>query len=66
MQEKTGVNTGPGNVSGFNANTGALTAFTGGAVVAGMGANSIAIRSDDSWVFVADTNATSVSPYATL
>jgi 6-phosphogluconolactonase len=60
------VNTGSGNVSGFriNANTGALTAFTGGPVVAGLGANSIAIRSDDSWVFVANTNATSVSQYA--
>ena len=60
------VNTGSDNVSGFviAANTGVLTAFTGGPVVAGAGANSIAIRSDDSWVFVANTNATSVSQYA--
>ena len=60
------VNTGSGNVSGYviNSNSGALTAFIGGANAAGMGANSIAIRSDDSWVFVANTNATSVSQYA--
>jgi 6-phosphogluconolactonase (cycloisomerase 2 family) len=60
------VNAGSGNVSGFGISslTGVLIPFTGGSVVAGMGANSIAVRSDDSWVFVANTNATSVSQYA--
>ena len=60
------VNTGSNNISGYviSSFTGALTAFTGGLNPAGFGANSIAIRSDDSWLFVANTNATSVSQYS--
>jgi 6-phosphogluconolactonase len=60
------VNTGSSNISGFGISsiTGALTAFIGPPVAAGLGANSIAIRSDDSWIFVANTNSTSVSQYS--
>jgi 6-phosphogluconolactonase (cycloisomerase 2 family) len=51
------VNKGSNNISGYeiNSNTGALIPFSGAAVAAGVGANSIAIRSDDSWMFVANT-----------
>lgn len=51
------VNKGSSNISGYgiNSNTGALLPFSGAPVNAGVGPNSIAIRSDDSWVFVANT-----------
>jgi 6-phosphogluconolactonase (cycloisomerase 2 family) len=51
------VNKGSSNISGYeiNSNTGALLPFSGAPVAAGIGPNSIAIRSDDSWVFVANT-----------
>ncbi|MGD0271274.1 MAG: beta-propeller fold lactonase family protein, partial [Candidatus Sulfotelmatobacter sp.] len=51
------VNKGSSNISGYeiNSNTGALLPFSGAPVAAGVGPNSIAIRSDDSWVFVANT-----------
>jgi 6-phosphogluconolactonase len=51
------VNKGSSNISGYeiNANTGALIPFSGAPAAAGVGPNSIAIRSDDSWVFVANT-----------
>jgi 6-phosphogluconolactonase (cycloisomerase 2 family) len=51
------VNTGSNNLKGFaiNASNGALTPFLGAPIAAGVGPNSIAIRSDDSWLFVADT-----------
>jgi 6-phosphogluconolactonase (cycloisomerase 2 family) len=51
------VNTGSNNLRGFviNASTGALTPFAGQNIATGVGPNSIAIRSDDSWLFVANT-----------
>jgi 6-phosphogluconolactonase (cycloisomerase 2 family) len=51
------VNTGSNNISGYRISptTGALSGFTGLPVVTGVGPNSIAIRSDDSWLFVANT-----------
>jgi 6-phosphogluconolactonase (cycloisomerase 2 family) len=51
------VNTGSNNMSGYviNATTGALTQFSGAPIATGVGPNSIAIRSDDSWLFVANT-----------
>jgi 6-phosphogluconolactonase (cycloisomerase 2 family) len=51
------VNTGSNNLSGYRISptTGALTPFVGGPLAAGVGPNSIAIRSDDSWLFVANT-----------
>jgi DNA-binding beta-propeller fold protein YncE len=55
------VDTASGLVSQFKISptSGSLTPLTPPYVGAGVGANSIAIRSDDSWVFVADkTNAT--------
>ena len=61
------VNTGSGSISSYkiNSNTGGLTAFLGAPVVTtGQGANSIAIRSDDSWVFVANLTTGSLSQYA--
>jgi 6-phosphogluconolactonase (cycloisomerase 2 family) len=58
------VNTGSSNVTGFriSASTGGLTAI--GTYAAGVGANSIAVRSDDSWLFVANSTASTVSQYA--
>jgi len=60
------VNTGSGNISSYKISptTGALSIFLGAPVVAGQGANSIAIRSDDSWVFVANLTTGSLSQYA--
>jgi 6-phosphogluconolactonase (cycloisomerase 2 family) len=60
------VNTGSGNISSFKISptTGTLSIFLGAPVVAGQGANSIAIRSDDSWVFVANLTTGSLSQYA--
>jgi 6-phosphogluconolactonase (cycloisomerase 2 family) len=60
------VNTGSSNITGYviNRSTGVLQQFIGQPAAAGLGANSIAIRSDDSWLFVANTNATTVSQYA--
>jgi 6-phosphogluconolactonase (cycloisomerase 2 family) len=57
------VNTGSSNVTGFriSASTGGLTAI--GTYAAGVGANSIAVRSDDSWVFVANSTASTLSQY---
>jgi hypothetical protein len=55
------VDTASGLVSQFKISptSGSLTALNPPFVAAGVGADSIAIRSDDSWVFVADkTNAT--------
>jgi 6-phosphogluconolactonase len=51
------VNTGSNNLSGYRISptTGALTPFLGAPIATGVGPNSIAIRSDDSWLFVADT-----------
>ena len=60
------VNKGSGSVTGYviNQGSGALAPFNQGPAVAGSGANSIAIRSDDSWMFVANTNSLTVSQYA--
>ncbi len=60
------VNTGSSNITGYiiNRSTGVLAQFVGVPAAAGLGANSIAIRSDDSWLFVANTNATTVSQYS--
>jgi 6-phosphogluconolactonase len=51
------VNKGSSNISGYeiSQSTGALLSFAGGPMAAGVGPNSIAIRSDDSWLFVANT-----------
>jgi 6-phosphogluconolactonase (cycloisomerase 2 family) len=51
------VNTGSNNLSGYRISpiTGALTPFSGLPLATGVGPNSIAIRSDDSWLFVANT-----------
>ena len=58
------VNTGSSNVTGFriSASTGGLTTI--GTYAAGVGANSIAVRNDDSWVFVANSTASTLSQYA--
>jgi 6-phosphogluconolactonase len=58
------VNTGSSNVTGFRigASTGGLTSI--GTYAAGVGSNSIAIRSDDSWLFVANSTASTLSQYA--
>jgi 6-phosphogluconolactonase (cycloisomerase 2 family) len=61
------VDTASGLVSQFRISptTGSLTALTPAFVAASVGANSISIRSDDSWVFVADKGPPSVlSQYA--
>jgi 6-phosphogluconolactonase (cycloisomerase 2 family) len=61
------VDTASGLVSQFRISptTGSLTALVPAFVAASVGANSIAIRSDDSWVFVADKGPPSVvSQYA--
>jgi len=57
---------GQGQVSGFRIGsaTGALTPLTPANVAAGVGANSIAIRSDDSWMFVANITSATLSEYA--
>jgi 6-phosphogluconolactonase (cycloisomerase 2 family) len=59
---------GEGQISSFRISpaTGSLTPLTPPNVAAGSGANSIAIRSDDSWVFVANTNAATLSQYAII
>src|ERR1700683_585126 len=51
------VNKGSGNISGYQitSTTGVLLPFSGLPIAAGVGPNSIAIRSDDSWLFVANT-----------
>jgi 6-phosphogluconolactonase (cycloisomerase 2 family) len=51
------VNTGSNNLSGYRISpiTGALTPFFESLIATGVGPNSIAIRSDDSWLFVANT-----------
>jgi len=56
------VDTASGLVSQFRISptTGSITALTPPFVAASLGANSIAIRSDDSWVFVADTGPPAV------
>jgi 6-phosphogluconolactonase (cycloisomerase 2 family) len=53
-----------GQISGYriSATTGALTAMT--PVATGSGPNSIAIRGDDTWLFVANFNTGSLSQYA--
>lgn len=61
------VDTASGLVSQFRISptTGSLTALTPPFVAASVGANSIAIRSDDSWVFVADKGPPAIiSQYA--
>ncbi|MGA9544686.1 MAG: beta-propeller fold lactonase family protein [Candidatus Sulfotelmatobacter sp.] len=60
------VDTASGQVSQFRVSTatGALTALTPPYVSAGGGANSIAIRGDDSFVFVTNLNPGTLSEYA--
>ena len=50
------VNTGSNNIFGYriNATNGGLTVFSGTPAATGIFPNSIAIRSDDSWLFVAN------------
>jgi 6-phosphogluconolactonase (cycloisomerase 2 family) len=57
---------GQGQVSAFKIGsaTGALTPLTPANVAAGVGANSIAIRNDDSWMFVANITSATISQYA--
>jgi hypothetical protein len=60
------VDTGSNVVSQFklSPSTGALTPLTPAFVGAGQGANSIAVRNDDTWVFVANITAGTVSQFA--
>jgi 6-phosphogluconolactonase (cycloisomerase 2 family) len=62
------VDTGSNQLSGFeiNPSSGSLSAFTQPAISTGPGPNSIAIRSDDSWLFVANDGGTAntLSQYA--
>jgi 6-phosphogluconolactonase (cycloisomerase 2 family) len=60
------VDTGSSQLSGYriSPSTGSLTAIANTPVATGSGANSIAIRSDGNWIFVANFNAATVSQYA--
>ncbi len=60
------VDTGSNVVSQFRLSqtTGSLTPLTPPFVGAGQGANSIAVRSDDTWVFVANITAATLSQFA--
>jgi 6-phosphogluconolactonase (cycloisomerase 2 family) len=60
------VDTGSSQLSGFriSPSTGSLTAIANTPIATASGANSIAIRSDGNWIFVANFNAASVSQYA--
>jgi 6-phosphogluconolactonase (cycloisomerase 2 family) len=60
------VDTGSSQVSAFRMSSasGALTALSPATVSTNLGANSIAIRSDDSWLFVANSTSANVSQYA--
>ncbi|MGC2172562.1 MAG: beta-propeller fold lactonase family protein [Candidatus Sulfotelmatobacter sp.] len=62
------VDTGEGIISPFRISetTGSLTPLTPPIVTANPGANSIAIRSDDSWMFVANRNTATVSQYGII
>ena len=59
------VDAASGQVSQFKISptSGSLTPLTPPSVAAGVGANSIAIRSDDSWVFVANKTTATLSEY---
>jgi 6-phosphogluconolactonase (cycloisomerase 2 family) len=56
---------GSSQISGYriSSTNGALTAFTGQPASTGIGPNSISIRSDDSWMFVANITAATISQY---
>jgi 6-phosphogluconolactonase (cycloisomerase 2 family) len=60
------VNTGGSSISPFKVNqlTGTLTALSPTPVATNLGANSIAVRADDSFAFVANTTSGNVSQYA--
>ena len=60
------VATGSDQLSWFRISsaTGKLANLAGGTVATGLGPNSIAIRGDDTWVFVSNLNAATVSQYA--
>jgi 6-phosphogluconolactonase (cycloisomerase 2 family) len=60
------VDTGSNQISGYRISTatGALTAFAGAPTATNSGPNSIAIRSDDSWMFIANLNSANVSQFA--
>jgi 6-phosphogluconolactonase (cycloisomerase 2 family) len=60
------VDTGSNVVSQFRLSptTGSLTPLTPPTVGAGQGANSIAVRNDDTWVFVANITAATLSQFA--
>jgi 6-phosphogluconolactonase (cycloisomerase 2 family) len=57
---------GTNNISPFRISpvSGSLSPLTPATVAAGLGATSIAIRSDDSWLFVTNFSAATVSQYA--
>jgi hypothetical protein len=57
---------GTNNISPFRISpvSGSLSPLTPATVAAGLGAKSIAIRSDDSWLFVTNFSAATVSQYA--
>lgn len=59
------VDTGSSQVSAFRMSSasGTLTALSPPTVATNLGANSIAIRSDDSWLFVANSTSANVSQY---
>jgi 6-phosphogluconolactonase (cycloisomerase 2 family) len=60
------VDTGSSEISAFRISptNGSLTPMTPATVATGLGANSIAIRGDDSWVFVANITAGTLSQYS--
>ncbi len=60
------VDTGSSQISGFriSASGGGLSALNPGVVATNSEPNSIAIRRDDSWLFVANTNSNNLSEYA--
>jgi 6-phosphogluconolactonase (cycloisomerase 2 family) len=62
------VDTGSSQLSPFriSQSNGKLTALNPPVVATNLGANSIAIRSDDSWLFVANFGAATVSQYAII
>jgi 6-phosphogluconolactonase (cycloisomerase 2 family) len=60
------LDTGSNAISGYQISgvTGALTAFTGAPTATNLEPTSIAIRKDDSWMFVANLSSANISEYA--
>jgi 6-phosphogluconolactonase (cycloisomerase 2 family) len=60
------VNTGSSTISlfGISSSTGSLSPLSPATAATNQGPNSIAIRSDDTWLFVANINSANISQYA--